>query len=194
MPDFGAGTDPNASANVFPAALNFGHPDMIMQGAGTAAAAAVTTNNRIWYIPFLVHRIVTITRIGLLNGGTVAGNVEVGIYNEAGVQLVTSGAVAQSGTNAAQIYDITDTVLTPGLYYVAIVTSNATATLFRWNAAMLATNSTAVFTSLAAGSASASLGILVQATGTLPATATFAAPSVAQDDSPPFVTLFRTAI
>lgn len=193
MPDWGAGTDPNSPANVMGAVLTPGMPDFLPLGAATAAAAAIATNNRIWYLPFVCNRRFTVTRLAWLNGGTVAGTVEVGIYSEAGVQLVTSGAVSAAGTNSQQVVDITDTTLDPGVYYLAFVTSNATQQVFRWNAANLATNYTAVFTSLAAGIAAKALGILVQATAALPATATFAAPSVAQDDSPPFVQIYRAA-
>jgi hypothetical protein len=55
----------------------------------------------------------------VLNGATASGNMDVGIYDYAGTRLVSSGSTAQSGTSAFQDFDITDTLLGPGIFYLA---------------------------------------------------------------------------
>jgi hypothetical protein len=59
---------------------------------------------------------------------TVAGNVDVGIYSEAGTRLVNSGSTAQAGTSTIQKVGIADTAIGPGTYYFALTNSTTTAT------------------------------------------------------------------
>lgn len=74
-----------------------------------------------------------IRKVGWYNGATVpAGNVELAIYDASLQQLQSTGAVAQSGTNALQEVDWADLTLDVGTYYVAIGYSAATATFFCW--------------------------------------------------------------
>lgn len=94
--------------------------------SGTFPAA-----NRAIYVPFRNTRQVTIRQLFSYNGAAAADNIDVGIYTENGRRLVSSGAVAQAGTNALQLYDVTDFVLGPGLFYFAVSMSGTTGTLFR---------------------------------------------------------------
>ena len=100
------------------------------------AAAAWPVANKAFYVPVLVDRIVTVKKMAVINGATLNGNVDVGIYDEAKTKIVSIGTgVAQAGTSAVQTFDITDTTLLPGLYYLAMATNSSTATYFRANGA-----------------------------------------------------------
>lgn len=85
------------------------------------------------FIPVEIFEPTTIAKMAINNGATVSGNFDLGIYAPSGKQLVSSGSVAQSGASAIQSVDITDTLLVPGLYYMALVFDNITATLTSWS-------------------------------------------------------------
>ena len=69
-----------------------------------------------------------------MNGATVSGNVDMGIYSAGFTKIGSSGSAAQSGTNALQAVDITDTWIGPGDFYFGIACDNTTATFFANNA------------------------------------------------------------
>lgn len=102
-------------------------------GAGGGASAAWPSANRIIYIPFYVNQKCLARKISWINGTAVAGNVTVGIYNSALGRLVTSGTIAQSGVSSVQTADITDTDLSPGTYWMAMLSSSASAQFMRTN-------------------------------------------------------------
>ena len=93
----------------------------------TSSAPAVT--NTTVYVPLTVSETITIVKGWWLNGGTVNGNVDIGLYPEAGgAKLVSLGSTAQAGTTAVQEGNIADTVVPPGRYLMAFGWSSATAT------------------------------------------------------------------
>jgi hypothetical protein len=133
-----------------------------MNGMGfTPGSNTWPTANKAIYIPFPVRFPITVVKLFVENGTTVSGNIDVGIYDRGGARLVSSGSTAQSGTSAIQSFDITDTTLNPGLYYLAVAMDNTTAHLLRW------------------GTSSAiprAMGVMEQTSAfALPSTATFAA-------------------
>lgn len=95
------------------------------------ASAVWPAANRAIYIPFELDRAMLVTQMYCQNGATTAGNVDVGIYAGDGTRRVSSGSTAQSGTNAVQTFDITDTWLGPGVYYMALASDSGSATFFR---------------------------------------------------------------
>lgn len=103
---------------------------------GTAATPATSfawpTANLAMYFPFQVFRPATIIRIAINNGNAVAGNVDAGIYDFGGAKIVTKGSTAQVNITNIQFLDITDTLLNPGLYYMALALSNITGTVAGW--------------------------------------------------------------
>lgn len=99
--------------------------------ASPGAAAAWPASNTALFVPFLVLAPCLIVKMASFNGGTVSGNIDVGIYDERGTKLVSSGSTAQAGTNAWQSFDITDTLLGVGRFYLATAIDNTTGTLFR---------------------------------------------------------------
>ena len=96
---------------------------------------------------------------------TQSGNCDIGIYNERADRLVSTGSTAV-GAAGIQIFNITDTELTPGVYYAALCVDNATASITR-------ASTTALNLQV--------LGVQQQAVGavTLPNPATFANPASA---------------
>lgn len=135
-------------------------------GQGTPASATGPAANEAQYLPFMVTQTATFTRGFWWNGSvaTNAGNVAVGIYDEAGVRLATTGAVAASGNSVVQSAAFAASVtLSPGMYYMAISFSGAAG----------ANATTANAASLPIGRSS---GMYRQAVGShpLPTNATFA--------------------
>lgn len=87
------------------------------------------TANKALYIPIRITHPCVALRMLVLNGATASGNMDVGIYDYAGTRLVSSGSTAQSGTSAFQDFDITDTLLGPGIFYLALALDNTTGTI-----------------------------------------------------------------
>ncbi len=127
---------------------------------GSASATAWPTANKGIFVPLRVSQTVTAVKMWVYNGGAVSGNLDMGIYDESYARLVSLGPTAQSGTNIIQEFDIADTVLSPGRYYMALVSSSASSQVMGRLAGI--------------GSADwKALGLFEQASvGTLPATAT----------------------
>lgn len=74
-----------------------------------------------------------ITQLFWYNGATIAGNIDCGIYALdkgalTATRIVSTGATAQAGASAPQAVDITDTVIGPGEYLIAVAVSDAAAT------------------------------------------------------------------
>lgn len=108
--------------------------------SNTAATAAWPTANKAIFVPFRMTRPYLVTQMFTMNGGVASGTVDIGIYTEDFTKIVSNGAVNQAGTNSVQTYNITDTLLGPGSYYMAMVISNTTGTTFRvasWGQAAL---------------------------------------------------------
>jgi hypothetical protein len=101
------------------------------QSGATPASVTWPAANEAIYVPFVIPETATFGRGYVYNGATAAGNWDIGIYDEAGNRLASSGAVAMAGTNAIQVIAFTAPVtLAPGRYYMALSNSLATATVF----------------------------------------------------------------
>lgn len=107
----------------FPASL----PD---RGSPTSNVMAL---NVAYLQPFRMDIGATAVKMCYLVGATPTGNVDMGIYDAEFNLLVSSGAVAQGTLNTLQELDITDTVLHPGNYWMAISASSGSATAFMNN-------------------------------------------------------------
>jgi hypothetical protein len=135
---------------------------LVSTGQSVPASVNYVTANLAVFVPFWVPDTVVLTKMGLGNGAAVAGNVDLGVYDEAGVRLVSTGTTAQAGTSRIQVIDIGDTTLRRGIYYLAAASDTSGATQ-KWIAAIPA-----------AGIAQ-SLGLLQMAAAfVLPANATYA--------------------
>lgn len=106
-------------------------PEMSFAVVGTGGSAVWPSANRALFFPFYLGARMTATKIAWINGAAVSGNCDAGIYDLAGTRLVSSGSTAQAGTSAIQTVDITDTILSPGTYYMALAVDNTTAAFMR---------------------------------------------------------------
>lgn len=128
--------------------------------------AAWPTANKAFFIPVRISVSVIILKMLWFNGTTVGtNNVDVGIYDNQGNKIVSSGSILTSGTSSFQEANITDTTIEPGLYYMAMAMDGTTDTVRRQTDAV---------------PEGSFYGILEQASAfNLPANATFAAHSAA---------------
>lgn len=152
--------------NVNPLILSPAIPQSLgnmLNGMGAALnVLAWPTANKAFYMPVSVYEPFLVAKMFVINGGTVSGNIDVGIYDRGGAKIVSSGSVAQAGASAIQEFDVVDTLLNPGLYYLACAMDNATGQLEVWN--------------VTGGTIGRSLGLAEETTAfPLPSSATMAA-------------------
>lgn len=82
--------------------------------------------------PFSVSQICIAVKMWLQNGATASGNIDIGLYTDAGTLIVSKGSTAQSGAGTRQDFDITDTALSPGIrYYMGLVMDGILGTAVR---------------------------------------------------------------
>jgi hypothetical protein len=132
MPDF-----PNTQLSVFPAgrvvsvvsAASLVQEGFTIHGSSFSAGAVWPAANRAIYVPFIVD--VTVTAVAMfIEIAVQSGNCDVGIYDEVGNRLVSMGSTAV-GAAGLQTFNIADTTLRPGLYYMAMCVDNVVASVFR---------------------------------------------------------------
>ena len=105
--------------------------DMAGMGASAPSDAAVwPTANLALYVPFYVPETIIIKRVFWSNGSTVSGNVDMGIYDDAGTRIASTGSTAQSGTTAPQTVALAAT-LTAGMYYLGLAMDNISGRITR---------------------------------------------------------------
>lgn len=83
------------------------------------------TANTAIYIPVILQVPATVYQMAFIVA-TQSGNIDVGIYDENAVRLVSSGSTAV-GAAGIQLVNIADTALTPGVYFLAMNCDNTTA-------------------------------------------------------------------
>lgn len=98
----------------------------------TFASGTWPVSNRAIYVPFRCPALV-VARLWWLNGPTVSGSADLGIFDPSGVKLCSTGSVAQASGNTIQSTDITDYQLDAGLYYFGLALNNTTGTIFRYS-------------------------------------------------------------
>ncbi len=133
--------------------MAMGNPGFV---AGSTVAFSPGANVTHYYPVFAPHQIV-VQKIALPISAT-PGNFDVGLYDASGNRLVSSGSTAMT-TGLTEV-DITDTVIGPGRYYLAVAADTATSWLLRYT--------------MTAAQAPA-LGLARESVFPLPATATFSA-------------------
>lgn len=106
---------------------------MSVQLANVSGSATWLSANAGVFVPFRVSTPSVVKNLFCDNGTVASGNVDMGIYTMDGVRLVSAGSTAQAGTTALQIFNIDDTVLGRGTYYLGIALDNTTGTINRSN-------------------------------------------------------------
>lgn len=97
---------------------------LAMYAGQNASGFAWPANNRAMYFPIHLPAPFLVARGYLVNDGNNTGNVDIGVYTVGGTRLVSSGSTARGTGNAIQYIDLTDTWLSPGDYYWALVGSS----------------------------------------------------------------------
>jgi hypothetical protein len=100
--------------------------------AAGAPVSTVWAANIALYVPFILRAPSTAVKLWAMNGTVVSGNIDMGIYLPDGTKKVTMGSTAQAGTSAIQVFDIADTSLAAGKYYLGVALDNSTGTLSQW--------------------------------------------------------------
>lgn len=122
MPDF------PIIRNVDPLVLSTAIPQSIgtmLAGANLAMGNQTLTSDKAYYIPVSVNGPITIVKMFFITGTSPSGNVDLGIYDRGGTRLVSTGSTAVSGSaTTTQVIDVTDTILSGGLYYLALALSS----------------------------------------------------------------------
>lgn len=103
---------------------------MLAVGADLAAINAEMDERTPTSFPTLVQFALpveaTATKMLFHHGTSVSNNIDLGIYDEALNLLVSTGSQARTGAGTMEEFDITDTVLPAGRYYMAMQLQNAT--------------------------------------------------------------------
>lgn len=129
MPDFpyqGAAMRVPPAINTLAADTPAGHM-VILGGAGGLTTAAWSTANTAIYMPFTISFPYLAQKMATIIG-VQSGNIDVGIYDEKGNLLVSMGSTAVAAAGL-QVFNITDTWLMPGTYFMAMNVDNTTATV-----------------------------------------------------------------
>jgi hypothetical protein len=122
----------------FPVGLLSPSCDSCPCGDATVGTSQAWNGGAVWpvantaiFVPVLVPFRARIFQLGIYNGAAVSGNVDVGLYDEQGKRLISSGSQVQAGVSALQMFDVADTDVGPGLIYIASVLSNIVGAVFR---------------------------------------------------------------
>ena len=85
-----------------------------------AQSSAYTPGSRCIFVPFTIDQAVTAYQMFTMNGTTAANAIDVGIYDARMNSIVTHGGTNQVGTSDLQLFDITNTILIPGRYFMGL--------------------------------------------------------------------------
>lgn len=104
-------------------------PDIIYALNSSVGTAVWGNAGGAYFVPITIGFPLTIYRMAIQVGTSAAGNVDAGIYDYLGNQLVAAGPVA-IGSSGVQVFNITDTPLNPGAYYLSAWCSTVTTATF----------------------------------------------------------------
>ena len=106
-------------------------------GVSTTTNTALTLN-QMYFLPIFVNRSITVFRIGTIIGAAAAsgGVVRLGLYDATSTgrpnnRLEESGTIASTATGGVQYNFPSSRVLTPGLYFIAVVSQVAACNITR---------------------------------------------------------------
>lgn len=125
MSDWIVGRQPGNSPVISPASGESCGSAIAGVNAASTSLTAWPAANRAFYIPVLIYAPWLLASMFFENGGTVSGNVDVGIFDSQGDRLISSGSTPQAGINSEQSIGVALTLL-PGVYYYAMAMDNAT--------------------------------------------------------------------
>jgi hypothetical protein len=100
----------------------------------TSPASAVWPGaaNSAQFVPFTVTEPFPVTKLFWLNGVTVVGNVDAGVYTLSGTRLFSTGGVSAGAAQVPQSFTLPSRqMLSPGSYYMGLAVTSITHTLYR---------------------------------------------------------------
>lgn len=95
------------------------------------SAATIGATNRAAFLAVTNYSTCLATGVAFVVG-TANGNVDVGVYNNSGTRLASSGSVATPAAGTRIVNFTAGVTLTPGIYWIAMSNNNATATYGRF--------------------------------------------------------------
>ena len=98
---------------------------------GVPASTAWPTANTAYFFPFRIEQSALIVKLWWLNGTNITGNRDAGIYTEDGTRVVSTGSTAAGTASLVKEVDTTDTMLAPGVYYMALASDSTTGRIAR---------------------------------------------------------------
>lgn len=131
--------------------------------ANMTASSALTTSSAIGtaklivYYPIVLTTPMSVALLFWVNGTTVAGNVQLGVFSDSMALLGNNGTTtAQSGTSAVQSVAPSSALFlpAPARYYLALTSDDATSTFFSSSSVAFATGTMG------------GLGVMTETTGT----------------------------
>lgn len=104
--------------------------ERVMMGITPYTTAAWPVANTAFFVPVMLNHLL-ITQFFVQNGSAVSGNIDVGLYTMDGTRIVSSGSTAHAGGSTNQLFNITDTLVGPGMFYLALALDNITGAINR---------------------------------------------------------------
>ena len=100
----------------------------------TAAATGVWPSaNLAIYVPIRVPSRIVVAKLWFASFSTGTGNVDMAVYDAAGAAVISATNAAKGAATAEQVFDVTDTAIGPGLYYIGLSSDSATDTFLYMN-------------------------------------------------------------
>lgn len=123
-----------SATRVAPVIISSFDPEMIgfefraFGASGPSGAQNWPAANLAVYTPLYLSVPVTAYQLFIENGTAVAGNIDLGLFDESFNKLVSKGSTAQAGISSIQYLDVADTLLPAGRYYIGAASDTSGAT------------------------------------------------------------------
>lgn len=123
---------PNLATRPLHSIMAGGEWGVIRSDGIAPASTTFPTANKVIYVPIVVPELITVNQMKCWNGAAVSGNIAMGVYDISGNRLINTGTTAHATVSDWQIINVTDTVLYPDLYFLALTCSNTTSAFACW--------------------------------------------------------------
>lgn len=112
---------PNGLPLVISSQQRFGPTTCAQLASPAHSSTAWPAANQAIYIPVSIPFYFPVARVFWVNGSTVTGNKDFGIYTWDGAKIYSTGSTAESGASAVQYVSVSGgLVLAPGSYFFGI--------------------------------------------------------------------------
>ncbi len=96
------------------------------------SSAAWPTANKAIFIPFTLEESILVDQLWWYQGAAATDNIDIGIYTEGAVKLVSTGALAAGTISVVNAQALVNALgIDPGRYYFAVSCAGTTIALFR---------------------------------------------------------------